>query len=142
MKLTTICELNFNYNNGALDLALSGANEGSRCFALLLALGKRLETPLRVVDELDVSLDPVDRKIALDTLVDMAKRMGHRQYIFITPQDLSVLQKFLLLKMYLMKPPFRKGHVGGSQRALDFSQASDEYSLWHNVSFLGQIKGS
>ena len=75
-------ELNFSHNDGTLDLsvqkdseqestqtddvkALSGGERSFTTLALLLALGERLETPFRVMDEFDVFLDPVARKIAL-----------------------------------------------------------------------------
>ena len=51
--------------------ALSGGERSFTTLALLLALGERLETPFRVMDEFDVFLDPVARKIALDTLVSV-----------------------------------------------------------------------
>ena len=66
--------------------ALSGGERSYTTIALLLALGESLETPFRVLDEFDVFLDPVTRKTVIDTLIVMAKKMNHRQFIFITPQ--------------------------------------------------------
>jgi chromosome segregation ATPase len=54
--------------------ALSGGERSFTTLSLLLALGERLETPFRVMDEFDVFLDPVARKIALDTLVSFTER--------------------------------------------------------------------
>lgn len=137
-------ELEFDHQDGTLDLnvqkdstqentqtndvkALSGGERSFTTLALLLALGERLETPFRVMDEFDVFLDPVARKIALDTLVETAKSMVNRQFIFITPQDLSSLKTDPLLKIHHMKPPAREARVGGpTQTTLDFSQASGE----------------
>jgi chromosome segregation ATPase len=77
--------IEFDHSNKTLDLvvqkdssqasqtkdvkALSGGERSFTTLSLLLALGERLETPFRVMDEFDVFLDPVARKIALDTLV-------------------------------------------------------------------------
>jgi chromosome segregation ATPase len=47
----------------------SGGERSYTTLSLLLALGESLETPFRVMDEFDVFLDPVARKIALDTMV-------------------------------------------------------------------------
>lgn len=47
----------------------SGGERSFTTLALLLALGERLETPFRVMDEFDVFLDPMARRIALHTLV-------------------------------------------------------------------------
>ena len=60
-----------------------------------------------IEDEFDVFLDPVARKIALDNLVSAAKGLEHRQFIFITPQDLSNLKTDPMLKIIRMKPPAR-----------------------------------
>jgi chromosome segregation ATPase len=73
------------------------------------------------MDEFDVFLDPVARKIALQTLIETAKAMEHRQFIFITPQDLSALQTDPKLKIFHLKPPARSNIVGGlQQQTLDF----------------------
>ena len=67
--------------------ALSGGECSFTMLALLLALGERLETPFRVMDEFDVFLDPVARKIALDTLVEIvrnkkwAKGLGYARLV-------------------------------------------------------------
>jgi len=47
--------------------------------------------------------------------------MDHRQFIFITPQDLSGLTTDPKLKIILMKPPERSQVAGRpSQQTLDF----------------------
>ena len=90
--------------------------------ALLLAIGETLETPFRVMDEFDVFLDPVTRKTVIDTLVRVGREMGHRQFIFITPQDVSHLDSSPTLKILQMKPPERRTVAGGhEQQTLDFS---------------------
>jgi len=91
--------------------ALSGGERSFTTLSLLLALGEQLETPFRVMDEFDVFLDAVARKIALDTLVTTAQAMNHRQFIFITPQDLSQLVPSNTLKIIKMKPPVRGGQT-------------------------------
>ena len=47
----------------------SGGERSFTTLSLLLALGESLETPFRVMDEFDVFLDPMSRKIALETMV-------------------------------------------------------------------------
>jgi len=54
---------------------LSGGERSFTTLSLLLALGERLETLFRVMDEFDVFLNPVLRKIALDALVH--RRIHH-----------------------------------------------------------------
>ena len=95
-----------------------------RTIALLLALGEMLETPFRVMDEFDVFLDSVTRKLIIDTLIEVGKAMSHRQFIFITPQDVSNVESSPMLKILQMKPPKRRTVAGGQeQQTLDFSQS-------------------
>jgi hypothetical protein len=101
------------------------------------------------MDEFDVFLDAVSRRIALSTMVsqfsgtlilffdalnhffqrvlhlcfcllqvEMSKQMVNRQFIFITPQDLSSLQPDNKLKIIVMKPPDR----GSGQQVINFTQ--------------------
>jgi len=101
--------------------ALSGGERSFVTISLLLAIGESLETPFRVMDEFDVFLDPVARKIALQTLVKTAKAMEHRQFIFITPQDVSSLPTGPKLRIFKMKAPARSSNVGDAQQqTLDF----------------------
>eukprot|EP00980_Cylindrotheca_fusiformis_P021406 scaffold8259_cov143-Cylindrotheca_fusiformis.AAC.24 len=105
--------------------ALSGGERSYTTIALLLAVGESLETPFRVLDEFDVFLDPVTRKLTIESLIKMAtgEKMRHRQFIFITPQDVSNIATSKMLKIHKMKPPAR-GDVAGEavQQTLDFSQ--------------------
>lgn len=102
--------------------ALSGGERSFATLSLLLAIGESLETPFRVMDEFDVFLDPVARKIAMRTLVEVAKEMDHRQFIFITPQDCSSLRTDPKLRIFKMKNPGRTNTVGGAQQqTLNFS---------------------
>lgn len=96
--------------------ALSGGERSFVTVSLLLAIGESLETPFRVMDEFDVFLDPVARKIAMNTLVETAKAMEHRQFIFITPQDVSSLKADPKLRIFKMKAPKRNRTVGGAQQ--------------------------
>lgn len=96
--------------------ALSGGERSFTTLSLLLAIGESLETPFRVMDEFDVFLDPVARKQAMETLVQVSQEMTHRQFIFITPQDVSSLRTTPLLKIFKMKRPERSSHVGGLQQ--------------------------
>jgi len=94
----------------------SGGERSFTTLSLLLALGENLETPFRVMDEFDVFLDPVSRKIALETMISIGKEMEHRQFIFITPQDLGSIKTDDKLKIFKMKNPKRGDVVGGPQQ--------------------------
>jgi structural maintenance of chromosomes protein 6 len=90
--------------------------------ALLVALGETLETPFRILDEFDVFLDPETRKLVIKSLIHVAKTLKHRQFIFITPQDLSSISADDQVRILKLHPPDRHHNAGGpSQQTLPFA---------------------
>ncbi|KAG4116970.1 hypothetical protein ERO13_D12G200300v2 [Gossypium hirsutum] len=82
---------------------LSGERSFSTlCFAL--ALHDMTEAPFRAMDEFDVFMDAVSRKISLDTLVEFALAQGS-QWIFITPHDISNVKNGERIKKQQMAAP-------------------------------------
>ncbi|WMV20486.1 hypothetical protein MTR67_013871 [Solanum verrucosum] len=72
------------------------------CFAL--ALHEMTEAPFRAMDEFDVFMDAVSRKISLDAVVDFALAQGS-QWIFITPHDISMVKQDERVKKQQMAAP-------------------------------------
>jgi structural maintenance of chromosomes protein 6 len=107
---------------------LSHSSGGERSFttiSLLLALGESLETPFRVLDEFDVFMDTQARRLTIQTLIHIAKQMEHRQFIFITPQDLSSVNPDDKVKIFKLMAPERNQQAGGLvQSTLNFSSQS------------------
>ena len=104
--------------------ALSGGERSFTTIALLMALGESIETPFRIMDEFDVFMDPVARKLTIQQLIETAKTFHNRQFIFITPQDVSSVNSDPMVKILKMTPPARNVVAGGpSQQSLDFSQS-------------------
>ncbi|XP_010062366.2 structural maintenance of chromosomes protein 6B [Eucalyptus grandis] len=84
-----------------------GLSGGERSFSTLcfaLALHEMTEAPFRAMDEFDVFMDAVSRKISLDTLVDFALAHGS-QWIFITPHDISMVKHGERIKKQQMAAP-------------------------------------
>ncbi|WOG95157.1 hypothetical protein DCAR_0414460 [Daucus carota subsp. sativus] len=84
-----------------------GLSGGERSFSTLcfaLALHEMTEAPFRAMDEFDVFMDAVSRKISLDTLVDFALAQGS-QWIFITPHDISMVKQDERIKKQQMAAP-------------------------------------
>lgn len=105
-------------------LVSSGGERSYTTMCLLLAIGEKLETPFRILDEFDVFLDAPTRKLTMTMLIHLAKtKMQHRQFIFITPQDLSGIRPDPQLKLWRLNPPERRAKVDDpSQQTLVFSQ--------------------
>ncbi|CAA7026946.1 unnamed protein product [Microthlaspi erraticum] len=84
-----------------------GLSGGERSFSTLcfaLALHNMTEAPFRAMDEFDVFMDAVSRKISLDTLVDFALEQGS-QWMFITPHDISMVKSHEKIKKQQMAAP-------------------------------------
>ncbi|XP_076932337.1 structural maintenance of chromosomes protein 6B-like [Bidens hawaiensis] len=84
-----------------------GLSGGERSFSTLcfaLALHEMTEAPFRAMDEFDVFMDAVSRKISLDTVVDFALAQGS-QWIFITPHDISMVKNDDQIKKQQMAAP-------------------------------------
>ncbi|CAM6010338.1 unnamed protein product [Sphagnum balticum] len=62
------------------------------------------EAPFRAMDEFDVFMDAVSRKISLDTVVDFAVQQGS-QWIFITPHDISSVKAGPFVRKQQMSAP-------------------------------------
>ena len=88
--------------------ALSGGEKSFSTIALLLGLGEVMEAPFRVMDEFDVFLDAVSRKLIIETLIKVGKRMTNRQFIFLTPQDVSNINTDSMVKIVKIKNPRRR----------------------------------
>ncbi|XP_071724067.1 LOW QUALITY PROTEIN: structural maintenance of chromosomes protein 6B-like [Rutidosis leptorrhynchoides] len=84
-----------------------GLSGGERSFSTLcfaLALHEMTEAPFRAMDEFDVFMDAVSRKISLDTLLDFAVSQGS-QWILITPHDISMVKHDPKVKKLQMAAP-------------------------------------
>ncbi|XP_073111827.1 structural maintenance of chromosomes protein 6B [Elaeis guineensis] len=84
-----------------------GLSGGERSFSTLcfaLALHEMTEAPFRAMDEFDVFMDAVSRKVSLDTLVDFAVAQGS-QWIFITPHEISMVKPGERIRKQQMAAP-------------------------------------
>ncbi|KAF8073157.1 SMC6 [Scenedesmus sp. PABB004] len=65
---------------------LSGGERSFTTVAFVLALGEFTESPFRAMDEYDVFMDAVNRRIATQTLLEFAREKAHLQFVLLTPQ--------------------------------------------------------
>ncbi|MEW5299644.1 MAG: hypothetical protein WDW36_002638 [Sanguina aurantia] len=70
---------------------LSGGERSFTTVCFLLALGYWAESPFRCMDEYDVFMDAITRRIATETLYEYAIDYSDKQYILLTPQDTQAL---------------------------------------------------
>ncbi|KAH9094769.1 hypothetical protein Ae201684P_010009 [Aphanomyces euteiches] len=103
--------LKFDHTNQRLDISvndmkqLSGGERSYTQVALLMALGECIECPFRVMDEFDVFMDSINRTQTLKLLIDTAKEEATKQFIFVTPNDLSSIKEDAMVKIQKLLPP-------------------------------------
>ena len=70
--------------------ALSGGEKSYATICLLLALWEIMASPFRALDEFDVFMDAVNRRLAMKLIVENARRQEDKcQYLLISPQNTS-----------------------------------------------------
>jgi len=99
---------------------LSGGERSYATLSFLIALGDALECPFRVMDEFDVFMDQVSRRVALDLLIEQGRICRNRQFILITPQDLSSVTPAVDVKIFKLPDPKR---TLAGQQTLEFARA-------------------
>ncbi len=100
---------------------LSGGERSFTTLCLLLALGHVVDAPFRVMDEYDVFLDEMSRKITLDQIVEYALdvKQSSKQFIVITPNNLKDIRTGHRCKIIAMQNPERRSATGPQQRTID-----------------------
>lgn len=73
---------------------LSGGEKSFSTICLLLSLWEAMSCKIRGLDEFDVFMDSVNRKIAVSLIIDTARGAPETQHILITPQAMNNLKDF------------------------------------------------
>ncbi|KTW27665.1 hypothetical protein T552_04144 [Pneumocystis carinii B80] len=94
--------------------SLSGGEKSFSTVCLLLSIWEAMGSPIRCLDEFDVFMDAVNRKISISMMINAARDASMTQFILITPQDMSNIAIGPDIKIIKMKDPER------SQTILDF----------------------
>uniref|UniRef100_G3T052 Structural maintenance of chromosomes protein 6 n=1 Tax=Loxodonta africana TaxID=9785 RepID=G3T052_LOXAF len=87
--------------------ALSGGERSFSTVCFILSLWSIAESPFRCLDEFDVYMDMVNRRIAMDMILKMADSQRFRQFILLTPQNMSSLPSSKLIRILRMSDPER-----------------------------------
>ncbi|KAJ3155633.1 Structural maintenance of chromosomes protein 6 [Geranomyces variabilis] len=70
--------------------SLSGGEKSYSTVCLLLSLWESMGSPFRALDEFDVFMDAVNRRMSMSAMIENAREQDRPcQYIFITPQTMS-----------------------------------------------------
>ncbi|KAJ8410183.1 hypothetical protein AAFF_G00201640 [Aldrovandia affinis] len=100
--------------------SLSGGERSFSTVCFVLSLWAIAEAPFRCLDEFDVYMDMVNRRISLDMMLKIAASQRFRQFIFLTPQNMSSLPPNNLTRIHRLNDPDR------TQTVLPFGQRNHE----------------
>ncbi|XP_065488237.1 structural maintenance of chromosomes protein 6 isoform X2 [Caloenas nicobarica] len=100
--------------------SLSGGERSFSTVCFILSLWSITESPFRCLDEFDVYMDMVNRRIAMDMILKVADSQHHRQFILLTPQSMSSLPTSSRIRILRMQDPER------GQRTLNFKNRNEE----------------
>ncbi|NWI90720.1 SMC6 protein, partial [Pitta sordida] len=102
--------------------SLSGGERTFSTVCYILTLWTITDSPFRCLDEFDVYMDMVNRRIAIDMILERANFQQYRQFILFTPQSISFLPTSPHIRILCLQDPER------GQRTLNFQnrRGSDE----------------
>uniref|UniRef100_A0A668A010 Structural maintenance of chromosomes protein 6 n=1 Tax=Myripristis murdjan TaxID=586833 RepID=A0A668A010_9TELE len=92
--------------------SLSGGERSFSTVCFVLSLWAITEAPFRCLDEFDVYMDMVNRRISMDMMLKVAASQRNRQFIFLTPQSMSTLPETDLIRILRLKDPDRSHGAG------------------------------
>ncbi|KAH8072267.1 P-loop containing nucleoside triphosphate hydrolase protein [Cristinia sonorae] len=87
--------------------SLSGGEKSFSTICLLLSLWESIGCPIRCLDEFDVFMDAVNRRVSMKMMIDTANASDRKQYILITPQDMTNVQIGPTVRVHRMSDPER-----------------------------------
>jgi chromosome segregation ATPase len=94
-------------SKGRTTKTLSGGEKSFSTICLLLALWEAMGSPIRCLDEFDVFMDSVNRDVSMRMMVSAAREANMRQFILITPQSMSNVDRGKDIKINKMSDPER-----------------------------------
>ncbi|XP_041832075.1 structural maintenance of chromosomes protein 6 [Melanotaenia boesemani] len=87
--------------------SLSGGERSFSTVCFVLSLWAITEAPFRCLDEFDVYMDMVNRRISMDMMLKVALGQHYRQFVFLTPQNMSSLPESNFIRILRLKDPER-----------------------------------
>ncbi|KAK7922465.1 hypothetical protein WMY93_009367 [Mugilogobius chulae] len=87
--------------------SLSGGERSFSTVCFVLSLWAITEAPFRCLDEFDVYMDMVNRRISMDMMLKVAAGQLYRQFVFLTPQNMGSLPVSKIIRILRLKDPDR-----------------------------------
>ncbi|XP_025065793.1 structural maintenance of chromosomes protein 6-like isoform X1 [Alligator sinensis] len=91
--------------------SLSGGERSFSTVCFILSMWDVIESPFRCLDEFDVYMDMVNRRISMDMMLKVADSQHNRQFIFLTPQNMSALPTSRFIRILQLQDPERSQNL-------------------------------
>ena len=79
--------------------SLSGGERSFATVSFVMALWDAIDSPFRCLDEFDVFMDLINRRVSMQLMLEEATLNGSKQFIFFTPQDMRYMYPSIYLSM-------------------------------------------
>ncbi|XP_018057117.1 PREDICTED: structural maintenance of chromosomes protein 6 [Atta colombica] len=89
--------------------SLSGGERSYSTVAFILALWDCIQLPFYFLDEFDVFMDKVNRRVIMDILLEHTRLHPQSQFAFLTPLDTSHILAEDYVTIHQLQPPERRG---------------------------------
>jgi len=86
---------------------LSGGERSFATISFLLALWEAMDCPFRILDEYDVFMDAVNRRVSTQLIIEAARNQKNRQFILISPQNMANIDLGDDVVVMRLEPPAR-----------------------------------
>lgn len=87
--------------------ALSGGERSFSTVCFVLSLWEEIQSPFRCLDEFDVYMDMANRRVAMEMMLEISMHDLMKQFIFLTPHDISSLPRSDQIRVWKMADPER-----------------------------------
>uniref|UniRef100_A0A1B6G830 Rad50/SbcC-type AAA domain-containing protein n=1 Tax=Cuerna arida TaxID=1464854 RepID=A0A1B6G830_9HEMI len=84
--------------------SLSGGEKSFSTVAFIMAMWHQVKLPFHFLDEFDVFMDGINRRVVMDLLIDHAKETK-QQFVFLTPLDMSSISSSDIITIHRLEAP-------------------------------------
>ncbi|KAG8299288.1 Structural maintenance of chromosomes protein 6 [Homalodisca vitripennis] len=84
--------------------SLSGGEKSFSTVAFIMAMWQEVKLPFHFLDEFDVFMDGINRRIVMDMLIEHAKETK-QQFVFLTPLDMSSVSSSNIITIHRLEAP-------------------------------------
>lgn len=82
--------------------SLSGGERSFSTVCFMVSMWDIASTPFRILDEVDVFMDPITRRLCLDMLITFAEHKSSDQFLFLSPLAIPDLKQSPKVKIFQM----------------------------------------